>query len=126
MQKTDRNVLIVDAYNANPSSMKVALDNFLAMKGEGKLIILGGMKELGAESRSEHQVLVDRLRNEFSGECYLVGSEFEALGPIPRQWIHFSSTESLLGHLKKNAPENKLILLKGSRSNCLELAMQYL
>lgn len=126
MVETNRNRVVLDAYNANPSSMKVALDNFLAMKGEGKLIILGGMKELGAESRSEHQVLVDRLRNEFSGECYLVGSEFEALGPIPHQWIHFSSTESLLEHLKKNATENKLILLKGSRSNCLELAMQYL
>lgn len=126
MVETGRNRVVLDAYNANPSSMKVAIDNFLAMKGDGKLLILGGMKELGDESRNEHQLLVDRLRAEFKGECYMIGPEFDALGPVPRQWLHFDSTESLLEHLKKSVPEDKLILLKGSRSNRLELAMQYL
>ena len=75
MVRTERNTLIVDAYNANPSSMGVALDNLFAMNGTSKLALLGDMRELGDDSLSEHIAVVRRLASSGVRYC-LVGEEF--------------------------------------------------
>ena len=106
-KETQRNRLILDCYNANPSSMKVALDNFLSMPGDRKVAILGSMKELGADSPREHQAIVDRLQ-ESGVEHILVGPEFGGM-----------STEEVLVRLREHPIEGALILVKGSNSNRL-------
>lgn len=68
--KTGNNTLILDAYNANPTSMNAALDNFIAMDASHKAVILGDMGELGADSEAEHRKIVDKLRNAGFEQCY--------------------------------------------------------
>ena len=115
---TGRNQLVLDAYNANPSSMKVALENFAAMNTERqKLAVLGGMKELGAESRSEHGTLIAMVRN-LKLNAVFVGPEFMELAaqgitvhPDAATALAFFKQKPLTGHL---------ILVKGSRGTKLE------
>ena len=76
LTKTERNTLIVDAYNANPTSMMAAIDNFELMEGENKLAILGDMLELGEQSEIEHQTIVCRLLESKIEKVILVGKEF--------------------------------------------------
>ena len=116
-KKTERNSLILDCYNANPSSMQVALDNFMAMAAPRKVAILGSMKELGSDSPKEHAALEQRLAD--SGlEHYLVGSEFSS--------PHFASAEDCIAHLKEHPLQEALILIKGSNSNKLWLLEEVL
>ena len=75
-RRTEKNELIVDAYNANASSMAVALDNFRAIQHPGKMVVLGEMREMGVESVSEHQKVADRLAQMDLTETWLVGNEF--------------------------------------------------
>ena len=71
------NQVILDAYNANPSSMKVAVENFAKLLAENKIICLGGMKELGAATNNEHQTLINQLEKSTWAKVVLVGNEFK-------------------------------------------------
>ncbi|MBO4624372.1 MAG: UDP-N-acetylmuramoyl-tripeptide--D-alanyl-D-alanine ligase [Bacteroidales bacterium] len=132
--KTEKNTLIVDAYNANPSSMAVALDNLALMKGR-KVALLGDMRELGEDSAAEHSRIVERLRSfvacapqddnchsersEESVEAYLVGEEF-AKAAAGTPYKTFATSEDLAKYLKENPLEGCTVLLKGSHSIQME------
>ncbi len=119
IKKTQENTLILDCYNANPSSMRLALESFALNPQEKKLAILGSMKELGAESSEQHQDIIGQL--EKSGiSAFLVGEEFENLtSNAVKQW--FETTADLQKHLLNSPITDHLILLKGSRSIGLEV-----
>jgi UDP-N-acetylmuramoyl-tripeptide--D-alanyl-D-alanine ligase len=122
--KTQHNRLIVDAYNANPSSMAAALDNFRLMsvsEDETKMAILGEMRELGDVSHDEHQHIVDMLQNTGVTEAWLVGHEFEQCTMNQERCAFrlLKDVEEVKAELQKNRPEGRLILIKGSNSNRL-------
>lgn len=109
---TDRNTLIVDAYNANPTSMAAAIDNFSLMQvARPKLAILGDMRELGEVSHEEHQRIVTRLQTAAIDEVWLVGDEFAATQPPYRT---FKDVEEVKAALAANPPLDHYILIKGS------------
>ena len=112
---TERNTLIVDAYNANPSSMAVALDNLMLVEGR-KAALLGAMRELGAESEEEHRKVVARLKGI---EAYLVGEEFiqAAAGSGIRA---FATSDDLAAYLQQHPLRDCVVLVKGSRSTRME------
>ena len=115
---TGRNQLVLDAYNANPTSMKAALENFAAMTSDcPKLAILGGMKELGPDSPAEHQAVVD-LVQALGLEAIYVGPEFLELGPAGA--LTYCTAEEALNALQERPVEGRLILVKGSRGTKLE------
>lgn len=117
---TEKNKLIVDAYNANPSSMEVALQNFASLEASNKTLILGEMLELGSESQLEHQSLISRAESHQARNIFLVGKSFKACA-IPKHFNYFESTEQLRQYLLEHPIENSLILVKGSRGNKLEI-----
>lgn len=114
---TEHNHLIVDAYNANPSSMRAALENFRQMEVSPKMAILGKMGELGASSRKEHQKVVDLLQQmEIEGGAWLVGDEF---ADIDCSFRKFHDVEEVKAAIRQDAPRGQYILIKGSNSNRL-------
>ncbi|MBF6640200.1 UDP-N-acetylmuramoyl-tripeptide--D-alanyl-D-alanine ligase [Flavobacterium sp. J49] len=120
------NEIILDAYNANPSSMKVALDNFIQLDKPNKAIVIGDMYELGSESLSEHKFIVDFLAKESSFECHLVGKDFFA-NAIKSEWLHFYSTfDDFANFLSGHTFSQKIILIKGSRGMALERTLEYI
>ena len=110
---TGNNRLVVDAYNANPTSMMAALENFAQMDGSAKMLILGDMRELGADSEKEHQQLVDIIAQTGISDVWLVGSEF---GKTACAFRKFGSVDEVKAELRKSRPEGRLILVKGSNS----------
>lgn len=113
--QTGSNTVIVDAYNANPSSMAVALDNLALCTGR-KVALLGDMRELGADSGAEHKKIVGRLKGV---EAFLVGEEFtrEAAGSgIPC----FATSDDLAAHLREHPLKDCIVLVKGSRGTRME------
>ena len=110
---TAHNHLIVDAYNANPSSMRAALENFNLMEASPKMAILGMMGELGKSSRKEHQKIVDLLATLNLDEVWLVGSEFAA---IECNFRKFDDLEQVKAAIAEQRPEGRYILIKGSNS----------
>ena len=114
--KTDHNTLIVDAYNANPTSMKAALDNFYHMEADGKMLILGEMRELGTDSQQEHQRIVQLIQDYGFQDVLLVGEEFIKTGCAFRC---FSDVNALSEVLKVHHPQGKTILIKGSNGTKL-------
>ena len=124
--KTQRNQLIIDAYNANPSSMQVALDNFLKLKVFPKMAIIGEMKELGEYSLEEHQKLVNRLRESAIDKVILCGENFQNTHSIPPEWTVFQHTQELLDYLPSEKISGYHILIKGSRTNQLEKTIEFL
>ncbi len=123
--KTHTNKLIVDAYNANPSSMIKAIDNFKQMQAENKLMILGDMFELGNKSKMHHQQIIDYLKENSNSEIILVGKEFSACD-IPTGWSHFLTTNDIFEFLSNNPIMAHTILLKGSRGMKLETLIKTL
>ena len=113
---TAHNHLIVDAYNANPSSMRAALENFNLMEVSPKMAILGMMGELGKSSRKEHQKIVDLLATFNLDEVWLVGSEFAA---IECNFRKFDDLEQVKAAIAEQRPEGCYILIKGSNSTKL-------
>jgi len=126
LAQTSENKVLMDAYNANPSSMNAALTNFTGMAGDNKVLILGGMKELGFDSLKEHESLVDQLLKMKVYKCFLVGPEFKDVKPENELFIWFESTEALKSYLRINPVRNSLVLVKGSRSNRLETVLEVL
>ena len=113
---TEKNHLVVDAYNANPSSMRAALDNFRLMDVKPKMAILGEMRELGNSSRKEHQKLVAQLAESNLDEVWLVGDEYVDL---PATFRHFHDVEEVKAAIAEHQPEGYYILIKGSNSTRL-------
>ena len=113
---TQKNHLIVDAYNANPTSMHAALDNFSLIQADRKMAILGQMGELGEESDKEHRLLVERLESSGYDEIWLVGDNFS---DIPCPFRKFHDVEEVKTAIANNCPEGSYILIKGSNSNKL-------
>ena len=119
--RTERNTLIVDAYNANPSSMAAALANFASMQAAGKLALLGDMRELGEESVAEHVKIV-RMLADLGIPARLVGEEFaKAVSATGlNSFICYSTSEELAEALKSSPVSGEAVLVKGSRSIKME------
>ena len=117
----DENIFILDAYNANPSSMEAALLNFTQMPAEKKILILGDMLELGTLSRQEHREMIDRIETGKFMKVILVGKEFgSALNLTETQILHFDSVLDLKKWFAGQHYSGCHILLKGSRLIGLE------
>ena len=128
--KTERNSLVVDCYNANPSSMEVALDNISTMEAEQKVLILGDMLELGEWSEEAHCNIL-RKADKVAGEIVLVGGEFAKAHSIVGEELESNytldpTTAEALVALDKSPICNSLILLKGSRGIALEKLIEKL
>lgn len=121
--QTGNNTLLLDAYNANPSSMQLALENFAKVQADTKLAVLGHMLELGEDAPAEHQALIDQLRT-LNLRAILVGEYFENCHREGFQWCN--DTNALLELLKQIPIKNATILLKGSRMVALEKAKELL
>ena len=116
-KKTDNNELIIDAYNANPSSMKVALDNFITMPVQPKAIILGDMRELGPTSDELHAEVVEQIKKGQFDKVFLCGDHFSKVG---KEFSPFATTEAMVEELRKQPLKGYHILIKGSHSMGLE------
>lgn len=123
LEKTASNTLIIDAYNANPTSMQASIGNFYRMKAEHKLLILGDMRELGSESISEHQKIVEYLEQCGFEKVILVGSQFAA---TRHHYISYPDAASLIETLKGEKPVGQTILIKGSNGIKLSTVADYL
>ena len=120
------NEIILDAYNANPSSMLVALENFIQLDKTNKCIVIGDMYELGEESLAEHKAIVNFLNQNSSFECHFVGKDFFA-NTIQKENFHFYNTfEDFTKYLVSVKLEHKTLLIKGSRGMALERTLDYL
>lgn len=118
------NQIILDAYNANPSSMAVAIENFKQLDNANKIAILGDMFELGGESLKEHAAVVASLANQKSIVCHFVGADFFA-NSLNNENFHFHpSFNDLSAYLKAKKIENSTILIKGSRGMALERTLE--
>jgi UDP-N-acetylmuramoyl-tripeptide--D-alanyl-D-alanine ligase len=116
--QTVNNQLIVDAYNANPTSMQAAINAF-----KGDTYILGAMRELGEYSHLEHQNIVNMLAERKAENVFLVGEEYlQTTSPYPV----FENVEKLHKHLEEQPLKGKNILLKGSRSTQMEKLLDIL
>lgn len=115
------NKIILDAYNANPSSMRLAIENFAKLNAENKVLMLGAMAELGAESIAEHEGIIDLIKKYKWKEVVLVGGDFCR---IPHSFISFENSIQAKEWLKTQSFENMSLLLKGSRSMQMEKVIQ--
>ncbi len=123
--QTERNTIILDAYNANPTSMAAALENFARMQAPDKMVILGGMKELGDESPAEHQTIVELVQKlGFKNACF-AGNEFrQAVENSGFQW--FATSAELREFLISQKIEHFTLLIKGSRGSKMEVVLDAL
>jgi len=117
--KTERNTLIVDCYNANPTSMKSAIDSFALIDHYPKVFILGDMREMGQDAEMVHEEIV-QLTIEHRLTGFFVGDEFFKWKHLHPQALFLKSTTPLISHFEQNPPEDLMILLKGSRGIQLE------
>ena len=117
--ETQKNKILMDAYNANPTSMRAALINFANIREEQHLLILGDMRELGSASEEEHRNILALMKELGFKEALLVGQNFCAYNDNPN-WKTFGKVEDLCQHLESHPIEGKHILVKGSRGIQLE------
>jgi UDP-N-acetylmuramoyl-tripeptide--D-alanyl-D-alanine ligase len=122
--KTRKNTLILDAYNANPNSMKAAIESFSTYKAEHKLVLLGDMFELGEYSGEEHQKLVDLLKEKKFKDVVLVGNEFCKLEET--EYKKFKTTAECLNYLQEKQVYGNTVLIKGSRGMKMETLQEAL
>ena len=113
----DSNTIILDAYNANPGSMKAAIANFANMKGDKKILLLGSMMELGVDSQKEHEEIVS-LINKY--KCYAVVLVGKLFNDVKQSYINFENSIQANEWFKNEKPQNSKILVKGSRSMQME------
>jgi len=114
------NTIYLDAYNANPTSMIAAIDNFNKEIKDNKIVILGDMLELGNFSKDEHEKIIDLLHKMEIESVYLVGKNFSSINISDSRFKKFNDTEQLIRGLDLTKIKNKSILIKGSRSIGLE------
>lgn len=121
------NTLILDAYNANPTSMRGAITEFGQRIHPEKIAILGDMYELGEDEHKEHRALLEQLVNSNINTVMLVGERFGAFAEDPAfPFQFFSNLEECLTYLRTHPPQHALVMLKGSRKNALENATKLL
>lgn len=129
MVRTDRNTLIVDAYNANPTSMAAALANFANVQSDSKVAMLGDMLELGEDSVAEHiRIVQNAIETGLSQVCF-VGAEFaKALNEVecPALYRSFQTSLELAEHLDKEPLSDSVVLIKGSRGTRMEKVIEKL
>ena len=113
----NNNEVILDAYNANPSSMKLAVENFAKINKENKIVCLGGMRELGADTLVEHQLLIDQLNQTNWENVLLVGSEFK---PCVHNYLYFDTVQEAKAWLHAQTLKGYTLLIKGSRGIQME------
>ncbi len=118
------NELILDAYNANPSSMQAAIANFTQLEGDNKIAILGDMFELGTESLEEHKRIVALLAKETKIRTYFIGKHFYAAKITSNIISFFEDFNAFSSYFKNNIPANSQILIKGSRGMALEKTLE--
>ncbi|HAF76952.1 MAG TPA: UDP-N-acetylmuramoyl-tripeptide--D-alanyl-D-alanine ligase, partial [Maribacter sp.] len=119
---TKGHYIILDAYNANPSSMKVALENFHTLEKPNKILILGDMFELGNSSREEHQIIANLASSLNFEEVILVGENFQLTDSNAINLTNFNALKTYLD--KYDLPEKSTILIKGSRGMALERVLE--
>jgi len=121
--KRGSNTILLDAYNANPSSMQVAIQNFMNTTLPNKCVWIGAMKELGIESANEHQALVNFIHQYLWQQVLLVGNEFN-------EWkgdaLWFENSTDAAAYIAQHLPEHSSILIKGSRGSRMERLLEVL
>ncbi len=117
------NKIIMDAYNANPSSMQAAIINFASSELENKILWLGGMKEMGHEERNEHQALVSLIASYEWKDVILVGKEFKE---VKSRYRWFENSTEAAAFINDHKPADSSILIKGSRGSKMEVMMDAL
>lgn len=123
--ESGRNRIVMDAYNANPTSMQAALRNFREICGDCHLLILGDMRELGQDSEAEHRNILDLLDELNYQAAFLVGQEFSTYNKNAK-WMTFASSDELCRYLETHPTNGKDILVKGSRGIRLETILPML
>lgn len=123
--ESGKNRLFMDAYNANPSSMFAAVDEFLQAGEDKKLLILGEMREVGDSSFKEHKALVDHLKENKVDMAFCIGKSFET-AVKGTGYAYFETVEQLISYLGDHPLSGLYILIKGSRANRLENLLQVL
>jgi UDP-N-acetylmuramoyl-tripeptide--D-alanyl-D-alanine ligase len=113
----NNNEVILDAYNANPSSMKLAVENFAKLNKANKVVCLGGMRELGADTLTEHQILIDQLKQNNWEQVLLVGSEFK---PCVHSYLYFDTVIEAKAWIDAQQLKGYTLLIKGSRGIQME------
>ena len=116
----------MDAYNANPTSMALALNSFTDLDAPSKSLILGDMLEMGSEAEKEHQEIIDLTLQQKYDLVILVGEEFRKVKPSAKNYHAFTHVRQAAEWMKNNPVENKTILMKGSRGIQLEKLEQHL
>jgi len=124
--KKGSNDIILDAYNANPSSMAVAIANFMQLDNLNKIMILGDMFELGDESKQEHKIIVDSVLNQTESVCYLIGKAFYEHKVSNENVYFFETFDTYAEYLKTIKFNGNTILIKGSRGMALERTLDYI
>ena len=125
VKESGRNLLVMDAYNANPDSMRLAIENFTASAFADKMVILGDMLELGKETDAEHNAILELLAEKKLEKVYLVGPVFTRLN-VKREWHCFQDSDLARLWFEHHQPEGASILVKGSRGMKLEKVMEVL
>lgn len=120
----NNNQIILDAYNANPSSMNAALTNFFQLENNSKIAILGDMFELGNESNVEHQKIFNLCQQQANIQFYFVGENFYKHKVAIENLHFFKTTDNFIEFYKTLQPQKKIILIKGSRSMKLEKILE--
>jgi UDP-N-acetylmuramoyl-tripeptide--D-alanyl-D-alanine ligase len=123
--ETEKNKVILDAYNANPDSMDAAINNFRQLNAERKVVILGDMFELGDYSAKAHEDIVKTISESGFYKIYLAGSEFEKAAHNTSMHV-FSDLQSLMDSIGESPIEDSLVLLKGSRGMEMERLLKVL
>ena len=122
-KETGKNRLIIDAYNANPTSMKVSLSNFFQLSFPNKIVILGDMKELGSQSEEEHRSIVKLLSDTDLKDAFLIGPCFKQ---ISSSFHTYDDVDEFLAWLQQNPMQDAMILIKGSNSMNLMKVVDFL
>jgi len=118
--RTFFNEIILDAYNANPTSMKKALEDFLLLPAKNKTVILGEMLELGTQARKEHEQILQFLSTQSLKQVFLIGQAFYEFKKQYPAFHFFQNTTEMTKYLQSNPLKHQLIFIKGSRGNKLE------
>lgn len=121
----NNNTIILDAYNANPSSMKLAIENFSQTNFKNKILILGDMLETGSEEKNEHQKILSLIKENNTYKVFLVGKIFQYVCS-DNKFIAFADIDCLYSFIAKNPIRNSSVLVKGSRGNKLEKIIEKL
>ncbi len=123
--KTEKNILVLDMYNANPTSMRVSIENFAKLDLKNKILLIGDMLELGKNEKLEHQQIIDYAKTKNFEQIITVGEIFYGCNNL-ENILSFKNVEELNKYLKKKIIKNKSILLKASNGTGLKKSLKYL